>query len=146
MNGSIPIIQVVFGALLAVAGFAVLGLICSVLSLHALGGVKARMATTERLDTIKAELERHLEHKILGATQPLTRAVDELRETLSDDRAAVACIQTSSDTLTRQMDLMSHNLRRFHQEQMNRIIDLAAGRPQAPAGSGGSGLVMAELL
>jgi hypothetical protein len=146
MNGSIPIIQVVFGALLAVAGFAVLGLICSVLSLHALGGVKASMATTERLDTVKAELERHLEHKILGATQPLTRAVDELRETLADDRAAVACIQTSSDTLTRQMDLMSHNLMRIHQEQMNRIIDLAAGRPQAPAGSGGSGLVMAELL
>jgi hypothetical protein len=146
MNGSIPIIHVVFGALLAVAGFAVLGLICSVLSLHALGGVKSRMATTERLDTIKAELERHLEHKILGATQPLTRAVDELREALADDRAAVACIQTSSDTLTRQMDLMSHNLMRIHQEQMNRIIDLASGRPQAPAASGGSGPPLAELL
>ena len=91
------------------------------------------MATTERLDTVKAELERHLEHKINGATQPLTRAVDELRESIADNNNAVAGIRTSNDTLVRQMDLMSHSLMKIHQEQMNRILDLAAGRPQAPA-------------
>jgi hypothetical protein len=123
MNGSIPVIHVLVGGLILVGLFAVLGLICSTLSLHALGGVKSRMATTERLDTVKAELERHLEHKILGATQPLTRAVDELRDSIADSNAAVAGIKTSSDTLTRQMDLMSHNLMRIHQEQINRLLD-----------------------
>jgi septal ring factor EnvC (AmiA/AmiB activator) len=132
MNGTIPIIQVVFCGLMVVAVLAVIGLVCSVLSLHALAGVKTRMATTERLDTVKAELERHLEHKILGATQPLTRAVDELRDSISDSNAAVVGIRTSNDTLVRQMDLMSHSLMKIHQEQMNRILDLAAGRLQAP--------------
>ena len=123
MNGTVPIIQVVFGGLLAVGLVAVLGLMCSLLCLHALGGVKTRMVTSEKLGVFKAEFERFFEHKLNNGLGDQSRAIDELRDELTARNEAVASIQTSNTALVKQMDLMSHNLLRVHEKHVDRLLD-----------------------
>ena len=123
MNGTIPILHVIFGGLLIVGLVAIFGLCCSLLCLHALGGVKTRMVTNEKLQVFKSEFEKFFEHKLNNGLGNQSRAIDELRDEVKDRNEAVASIQTSNSALVKQMDLMSHNLLRVHEKHVDRLLD-----------------------
>ena len=126
MNGSISVVQLIFGGLVTVAIIAVAGLCCSLLCVHALGGVKARMVTSEKLDVFKVEFERFFEHKLNTGLGNQSRAIDELRDEVNANCQNVASIQSSNSALVKQMELMSHNLMRVHEEHVNRLLEQLA--------------------
>ncbi len=123
MNGAISVTHVIFGGLLILGVVAVAGFCCSLLCLHALGGVKARMVTNEKLEVFKAGLEKFFDHKLNNGLGVQSNAINELRAEFTESARAVAGIQTSNSALVRQMEQMSHGLMRIHEDQVNRLLD-----------------------